>query len=82
VLGGCLPEYGEDGQCLSVVPPSLADHAAAMLAAGVDPATMPHPWTCAELRTFFADGIALREPGNDPLRLDTDGDAIACGAGD
>jgi hypothetical protein len=77
-LGGCRTEYGEDGQCLTVVPPSLAEHAADMRAAGLDPAAMAHPWTCTEVRALFPDGIAVRAPGIDPLGLDADGDQLAC----
>lgn len=77
-LGGCLPEYGADGQCLPTIPPSLAEHARDMLAAGLDPAGMPHPWSCAEVRELFPDGIVVRTPGIDPQSLDTDGDGIAC----
>ena len=53
-----------------------------MVDAGLDPASMDHPWRCAELRVFFPDGIAVRIPGDDPLLLDTDGDGVACGIDD
>lgn len=81
-LGGCHDRYGSDGQCLPVIPPSQAGHAREMLAAGLDPSTMSHPWSCAELRSLFPDGIAVRTPPEDPLLLDSDGDGIACGSGD
>lgn len=81
-LGGCRTEYGAAGQCLTVVPPSLAEHAADMRAAGLDPTAMSHPWSCTEVRTGFPDGIAVRAPGIDPLGLDADGDQLACGPDD
>lgn len=80
--GGCLTEYGEDGQCLPQVPPSLAQHVQDMKKAGLDPASMPHDWSCEELRTFFPEGIRVRQAGEDPQDLDTDQDGVACGAGD
>jgi hypothetical protein len=54
----------------------------AMVDAGIDPSTMSHDWSCAELRTYFPTGIAVREPGVDPAHLDTDGDGVACGPND
>lgn len=81
-LGGCLKEYGDAGQCLPVVPPSLAEHLQQMKSAGLDPASMPHNWTCAEVRAYFPHGIAVRQPGVDPEHLDTNRDGTACGAGD
>lgn len=80
--GGCLAEYGKDGQCLPTVPPSLAEHVQDMEKAGQDVSSMPHHWDCAEVRTYFADGIAVREAGEDPQGLDADKDGVACGAGD
>lgn len=80
--GGCLAEYGEDGQCLPTIPPSLAEHVQDMEKAGLDVGSMPHHWDCAEVRTFFADGIAVRQEGTDPQGLDADKDGVACGAGD
>lgn len=80
--GGCLAEYGEAGQCLPTVPPSLAEHVQDMEKAGQDASSMPHHWDCAEVRTFFPDGIAVRQAGVDPQGLDTDEDGIACSAGD
>jgi hypothetical protein len=77
-LGGCHAAYGEDGQCLPSVPPSAAAHVAAMVDAGLDPADMPHPWSCDEVRLFFADGITVRVPGVDPDAIDPDGDGLAC----
>ena len=77
-LGGCTIEYGETGQCLSVYPPSLAAHVQDMIDAGLDPKTMPHDWTCDEVRRYFPTGIAVRQPGVDPQALDDDGDAMAC----
>lgn len=81
-LGGCLVEYGADGQCLPGVPPSLGAHVKQMKDAGVDPSTMPHTWTCGEVRTYFPEGVLLRQPGIDPQQLDTNGDGTACGTGD
>jgi hypothetical protein len=81
-LGGCRPEYGETGQCLPVVPPSMADHYQQMQDAGIDPSTMAHAWTCGELRTYFPEGIVVRVAGVDPDGLDRDGDGLGCGPGD
>lgn len=80
--GGCLAEYGETGQCLPAVPPSLAKHVRDMEKAGQDVSSMPHHWDCAEVRTVFPEGIAVRQAGVDPQGLDTDGDGTACGPGD
>ena len=80
--GGCVPEYGQDGQCLPSVPPSLAKHVADMRAAGMDPASMDHHWGCAEVRAHFPEGLAVRNPGVDPQGLDPNGDGLACGAGE
>ncbi len=77
-LGGCTVEYGATGQCLPVYPPSAADHVQEMIDAGLDPKTMPHNWTCQEVRLYFPSGIAVRQPGVDPQALDDDGDAMAC----
>lgn len=81
-LGGCLVEYGADGQCLPGVPPSMGAHLKHMKEAGQDPATMPHSWSCREARTYFAEGLPLRQAGVDPQRLDTNGDGTACGIND
>lgn len=80
--GGCVPEYGQDGQCLPSVPPSLAKHVADMRAAGMDPASMDHHWGCDEVRAHFPEGLAVRSPGVDPQGLDPNGDGLACGAGE
>ncbi|PLC13198.1 hypothetical protein AUQ48_14475 [Kocuria flava] len=80
--GGCVPEYGADGQCLPAVPPSLVQHVQDMEQAGLDPSTMPHHWSCAELRTVFPEGITVRQQGKDPQELDGNGDGTACGPGD
>lgn len=77
-FGGCLAEYGDNGQCLTVYPPSRAEHVREMIDLGEDPSTMPHEWSCAELVTFFPDGIAVRQPGIDPQGLDVDLDGTAC----
>lgn len=82
-LGGCHPDYGGTGQCLPLIPPSQSAHAAAMLKAGEDPASMAHPWTCDEVLAFFPEGVAVRRGDDqlkrDPFGLDPDGDLIACG---
>lgn len=80
--GGCLAEYGEDGQCLPAIPPSLAKHVQDMVKADQDVSSMPHHWDCSELRTYFADGIAVRKAGKDPQSLDVNKDGVACGPGD
>ena len=80
--GGCLREYGEDGQCLPAVPPSQNRHVQEMKDAGLDPAAMPHAWSCGEVRTYFKDGLSVRQPGVDPQRLDANRDGTACGPGD
>lgn len=81
-VGGCLREYGENGQCVPVVPPSMAGHLRDMADAGISPSTMEHRWSCSELRKYFPDGAAVRRKGVDPQRLDTDRDGRACDAGD
>ncbi len=81
-LGGCATEYGTTGQCLPTVPPSMAAHVRDMTAAGIDPSTMPHMWTCGELLQYFPQGIAVRVPGVDPYLLDRSDDGVACGEGD
>lgn len=70
--GGCVAGYGDPGQCLPVVPPSHAAHAAH----GMD-----MPWTCEEMRTIFVTGISV-ERGKDSLKLDGNKDGVACGEGD
>ncbi|GMA30423.1 hypothetical protein [Litorihabitans aurantiacus] len=81
-LGGCHPGYGAAGQCLPLIPPSMAAHAAEMVDAGLELSSMPHPWTCTELLTYFPDGIAVRagsDPAEaDPFGLDLEGDGVAC----
>lgn len=81
-FGGCLRQYGENGQCVPQVPPSLANHVRDMKAAGLDPSAMEHRWSCTELRKYFRDGVAVRRTGVDPQKLDTNGDGRACGTGD
>ena len=81
-LGGCLQEYGAAGQCLPTVPPSLSTHLQQMKDAGLDPASMAHPWSCAEVRQYFPEGLAVRVAGADPQRLDLNADGTACGAAD
>lgn len=81
-LGGCLKEYGDAGQCLPAVPPSLTGHLQQMKDAGLDPAGMPHGWSCVEVRLYFPQGIAVRQKGVDPQHLDSNGDGIACGTSD
>lgn len=81
-LGGCLVEYGANGQCLPVIPPSAADHAQQMRASGLDPLQMAHPWDCSEVREMFSAGLDVRQEGVDPQKLDTNGDGTACGPDD
>lgn len=81
-LGGCLAEYGAAGQCLPVIPPSLASHVQDMADAGLDPSSMPHDWTCGEVRRYFPAGLPVRAAGIDPQGLDPTGDGTACGAAD
>lgn len=81
-LGGCLKEYGENGQCVPVVPPSLAQHVQDMKKSGGNPNAMEHRWSCTELRKYFQDGVAVRQGGIDPQNLDANGDGKACAAGD
>jgi hypothetical protein len=70
--GGCVLGYGKPGQCLPVVPPSHAVHAAHGMEA---------VWTCGEIRTIFVDGIPVKQ-GKDSLKLDSNKDGVACGKGD
>ncbi|MFF2243966.1 hypothetical protein ACFVTM_07255 [Arthrobacter sp. NPDC058130] len=81
-LGGCLPQYGADGQCLPAIPPSMSRHLKEMKDAGLDPGSMPHSWTCTEVRTYFKSGLAVRKAHVDPQRLDANHDGVACGAAD
>ena len=81
-LGGCLREYGKSGQCVPVIPPSMAAHALQMTESGLDPLTMDHPWSCTEMRQTFPDGLAVRQDGVDPQGLDTNDDGTACGPAD
>lgn len=81
-LGGCLREYGRAGQCLPVVPPSQAAHVKEMIDAGLDPNSMPHNWTCSELRQYFPHGIEIRMKNVDPQRLDLDRNGIGCSPND
>lgn len=81
-LGGCLPQYGEDGQCLPAVPPSQSQHFQDMKDAGLDPGSMAHDWSCSEAREYFPNGIAVRQVNVDPQKLDPNDDGMACGPGD
>ncbi|KIS27189.1 hypothetical protein TV39_11695 [Arthrobacter sp. SPG23] len=81
-LGGCLPQYGEDGQCLPAVPPSQSQHLQDMKNAGLDPGSMAHDWNCAEVREYFPNGIAVRQVSVDPQKLDPNDDGMACGPAD
>lgn len=81
-FGGCLKEYGDNGQCLPAVPPSLAEHLQEMKKLGGNLDAMDHRWSCTELRTYFPNGVAVRQAGVDPQHLDTNGDGKACAAGD
>jgi hypothetical protein len=53
-----------------------------MKAAGGNPNSMEHRWSCGELRKYFKDGVPVRQKGTDPQSLDTNGDGKACSAGD
>ena len=77
-LGGCLREYGAAGQCLPVIPPSQAAHVKEMVDDGLNPNSMPHTWTCSEVRQYFPDGIEIRQKKTDPQRLDLDRNGIGC----
>ena len=81
-LGGCLPQYGSDGQCLPAIPPSMSRHLKEMKDAGLDPESMPHSWTCSEVRTYFKSGLSVRKAHVDPQKLDANHDGVACGAAD
>lgn len=81
-LGGCLPQYGDDGQCLPAVPPSQSQHLQDMKQAGLDPGSMTHDWSCAEVLEYFPNGIAVRQVGVDPQELDPNDDGMACGPAD
>lgn len=81
-LGGCLPQYGSDGQCLPAIPPSMSRHLKEMKDAGLNPGSMPHSWTCTEVRTYFKGGLSVRKAHVDPQKLDANHDGVACGAAD
>lgn len=81
-LGGCLPQYGADGQCLPAVPPSQSQHLQDMKSAGIDPGSMAHDWNCAEVREYFPNGIVVRQVSVDPQKLDPNDDGMACGPAD
>lgn len=77
MAGGCVPDYGKDGQCLPPVPPRLvAEHAGHR---GMDPLSMAMFYTCEDVLDLIPDGLVTSE---DPLGLDTNDDGIACGKGD
>lgn len=73
---GCVPQYGEKGQCLPLVPPSHTAHSG-----HVSQQQLTRLWRCAEVRTLFPAGVALKGKA-DPLGLDTNKDRVACGKGD
>jgi hypothetical protein len=77
--GGCVLGYGENGQCLTVVPPSHAEHPDHH--DGTDISTF---WTCSEVTQYFADGIVVNGAAKnvDRLGLDSNNDGVACGPGD
>lgn len=81
-IGGCLAEYGENGQCLPVVPPSHTRHIRDAASAGNNPSATEHRWSCGEVRKYFRAGLAVRQAGIDPQGLDTNGDGRACGPAD
>jgi hypothetical protein len=67
---GCVKDYGKPGQCLPLESPAQQ----AM-------PDMDHPWTCAEVVQLFPKGLAVKK-GKDTLKLDSNGDGVACGRGD
>jgi len=67
--GGCVLDYGDPGQCLPTRPPSSSTEASTASA-----------WTCEDVRQLFPDGLTAR--AGDPLRLDGNGNGVACGTGD
>ena len=69
--GGCTEGYGAGSLCLPVVPPSATKHAGH---------GMQVRWTCSEARLTLPQGIAVT--GSDQLKLDSNRDGVACGAGD
>lgn len=81
-IGGCLAEYGDNGQCLPVVPPSHTRHIRDAGSAGNTPNATEHRWSCGEVRKYFRAGLAVRQAGIDPQGLDTNGDGRACGPAD
>lgn len=77
MAGGCVPGYGEGGQCLPPVPPRLAaEHAGHR---GMDGLEMASFYNCNDVRALVPDGLITQE---DPLGLDSNKDGIACGKGD
>ena len=71
---GCMKGYGDPGQCLPLVSPAQQRMP-----------EMDHPWTCAEVRVLFPDGVEVRggpTGKKDTLGLDTDSDGVACGPRD
>jgi hypothetical protein len=75
--GGCEPGYGDGKSCLPISSPTETRLNAAM-------PDMLHevPWTCAEVRQVFPNGITLQNKQNDPQKLDRNGDGTGCGRGD
>lgn len=69
---GCLVTYGDGGECLPAVPQSAAEM-------GMTRQQMP--WQCEEVNLTFPDGLPVAT-GGDTLGLDSDGDGVACDAGD
>jgi hypothetical protein len=67
---GCVKDYGKPQQCLPLVSPAQASMP-----------DMEMPWTCADVVQLFPKGIAVKK-GKDTLKLDSNGDGVACGRGD
>jgi hypothetical protein len=77
LAGGCVPDYGTEGECLPPIPPRLAAKHAGHV--GMDPLEMAMLYNCADVRALVPNGLATDE---DPLGLDSNEDGIACGKGD
>jgi hypothetical protein len=66
---GCLKNYGQPGQCLPVISPAQQQMP-----------DMTMPWTCADVRLLFPDGLSVH--GKDTLNLDSNNNGTLCDAGD
>lgn len=66
---GCLKNYGQPGQCLPMISPAQQQMP-----------DMSMPWTCADVRLLFPDGLSIH--GKDTLNLDSNNNGTLCDAGD